>query len=226
MSEALAHLLLVLAQHPEVAARAVRDDRYFTHVLDETFRRYPLFGIAHRITTGEIELDEHTTLPTGAVLCFSYPEYHATGYDDPDAFDPDRWDHLSAKTAHHIPFGIAANRPCPAWRLSPLALRAAAREVLRRFTLHSMVAHTRSLPNRGPCLLVRTGRPLPAPLLAATGALLRVRDRWEDVSRSLVQLVLGTAMVLHARRLRLAGRYFATHDTQGCPVHRTTEVTR
>jgi hypothetical protein len=55
---------------------------------------------------------------------------------------------------------------------------------------------------------------------------LRLRDRWEDVWRSLVQLVLGTAMVLDARRLRLAERYFATHDTQGCPVPHSSEVTR
>jgi hypothetical protein len=32
--------------------------------------------------------------------------------------------------------------------------------------------------------------------------LLRLRDRWEDVARSLIQLVLGTAMVRHARRVR------------------------
>jgi hypothetical protein len=41
-------------------------------------------------------------------------------------------------------------------------------------------------------------------------AYLRVRDRWEDVWRSLVQLVLGTYMVWHARRLRLCTRYFET----------------
>ncbi|WP_243754319.1 cytochrome P450 [Labedaea rhizosphaerae] len=226
MSEAFAHLVLALAQHPEVAERAGHDDRYFAHVLDETFRRYPLFGIAHRITTGEIELDENTTLPTGSVLCFSYPDYHASGYAEPEKFDPDRWAHLSAKTAHHIPFGIAANRPCPAWRISPIALRAATREVLRRFTLHSTVAHTRSLPHRGPCLLVRKGQSLPVTTLALIGAGLRLRDRWEDVWRSVVQLVLGTAMVLDARRLRLAERYFATHDTHGCPVPHRSEVTR
>jgi hypothetical protein len=43
------------------------------------------------------------------------------------------------------------------------------------------------------------------------------------VWRSVVQLVLGTWMVLDARRLRLAGRYFDTHDTQGCPAHRETQ---
>ncbi|WP_312877959.1 cytochrome P450 [Lentzea indica] len=216
MSEAMAHLLLALAHHPEVAARLAEnpdDDRYFAHVLDETFRLYPLFGIAHRITTADIELDEHTTFPAGLVLCFSYPAYHATGYQNPHEFDPDRWEHTAARHAHHIPFGIAANRPCPAWRLSPIAMRAATKVVLRRVTLHSSVTHTRSLPSRGPCLLVRDGSVPRARLV-----LMRVRDRWEDVWRSAVQLVLGTAMVLHAHRLRPAGRYFDTHDTQGCPV--------
>lgn len=226
-SEAMAHLLLVLAQHPDVAARLAADpadERYFAHVLDETMRLYPLFGIAHRITTAPIALDDHTTFPAGSVLCFNYPAYHATGYSRPEVFDPDRWEQVHPRDAHHIPFGIAANRPCPAWRLSPLALRAAAGEVLRRVTLHSSVTHTRSLPSRGPCLLVRTGtqpdrgwRSLRTRL-----ALLRVRDRWEDVWRSVVQLVLGTVMVLHARRLRLAGRYF---DTHGCP-HPTQESSR
>ncbi|MFI9006009.1 cytochrome P450 [Actinosynnema sp. NPDC053489] len=220
MSEAMAHLLLALAQHPDVAARLARDDGYFPHVLDETMRMYPLFGIAHRITTADIELDERTTLPAGSVLCFDYPAYHATGHSRPEVFDPDRWARGGTRGAHHIPFGVATNRPCPAWRLSPLALRAATGEVLRRVTLHSTAAHTRSMPNRGPCLLVRVGEPLPPRRLAALGALLRVRDRWEDVWRSVVQLVLGTVMVLHARRLRLAGRYFDAHDTQGRPVRR------
>jgi Cytochrome P450 len=217
MSEAMAHLLLVLAQHPDVAARAADDDRYFAQVLDETMRLYPLFGIAHRITTDDIPLDEHATIPSGSVLCFSYPDYHASGFADPERFDPDRWTRTSARTAHHIPFGVATNRPCPAWRLAPLALRAATREVLRRVTLHSTVGHTRSLPSRGPCLLVSA--PIPRWPVTTLGAVLRVRDRWEDVWRSLVQLVLGTWMVLDARRLRMAGRYFDTHDTQGCPVH-------
>jgi hypothetical protein len=211
MSEAMAHLLLALAQHPEVAQR-VGDDRYFAHVLDETFRLYPLFGIAHRITTADIELDEHTTFPAGSVLCFNYPAYHATGYANPERFDPGRWEHTSARAAHHIPFGIAANRPCPAWRLSPIAMRAATREVLRRVTLHSSVTHTRSLPSRGPCLLVRDGSTPRRRLW-----LMHVRDRWEDVWRSVVQLVLGTVMVLHAHRLRPAGRYFDTHQPQEIP---------
>lgn len=217
MSEAMTHLLMAVAQHPEVQDRLAAgpdDDAYLDHVIDETFRRYPLFGIAHRITTGPIDVAGQD-LPAGSVLCFSYPDFHATGYDRPDRFDPDRWEKLSTKDANHIPFGVTANRPCPAKGMAPVAMRAVTREVLRRFALHSTAAHTRSAPNRGPCLLVPRGdgeRP------AARLALMRVADRWEDVWRSLVQLVCGTYMVLDARKQRLAARYFETHDLQGCPV--------
>lgn len=225
MSEAMAHLLLVLARHRDVQRRLADrpdDDAYLSQVMNETFRLYPLFGVAHRIATEDIALPDAPVIPAGSVLCFSYPDYHASGYADPGAFRPDRWRRLKAKDAHFIPFGVAANRPCPAWRLAPLAMRAATREVLRRFTLDSPVTHTRSLPNRGPCLLVRRGSGLPRGGVPAVRAFLRVRDRWEDVWRAPVQLGLGTWMVLDARRQRLAERYFATHDTEGrptaCPV--------
>jgi hypothetical protein len=215
MSEAMAHLLLVLAQHQEVQARLAAepdDDRYLDHVIDETLRLYPLFGIAHRITSADIALDDDHTIPAGSVLCFSYPQFHRSGYDEPDDFRPQRWETTSAREANHIPFGVAANRPCPAWRLAPITMRAATREVLRRFALHSSAGHTRALPNRGPCLLVgrdSAGHPSRARLLG-----IRIQDRWEDVWRSVVQLVLGTYMVWDARRQGLCQRYFADHADQ------------
>ncbi|HZE37549.1 MAG TPA: cytochrome P450 [Stackebrandtia sp.] len=221
LSEGMAHLLLALAQHPEVQQRLAddpSDDTYFRHVLDETMRLYPLFGIAHRITTDDIALDDGTALPEGSVLCFSYPDYHSTGYRDPAVFDPARWEQLSAKDAHHIPFGIAANRPCPAWRISPLAMRAVTTEVLRRFRLASSVSHTRSIPHRAPCLLLRRDAEHPAARQRRALRRMRARDRAEDLLRSILQLGLGTWMVLDARRKRLAGKYFEQHDTQGCPV--------
>jgi hypothetical protein len=114
MSEAMAHLLLVLAQHPDVQRRLAEhpaDDHDLGNVMNETLRMYPLFGIAHRITGADIDLGGGASYPAGTVLCFDYPAYHATGHTDPEVFDPGRWDRLSVKDAHHIPFGIAGNRP-------------------------------------------------------------------------------------------------------------------
>jgi hypothetical protein len=207
MSEAMAHLLMVIAQHPGIQRRLVsepEDDAYLEKVIEETFRRYPLFGIAHRITSADIKAGE-VLLPAGSVLCFSYPDFHQTGFAEPEKFDPDRWDHLSPREANHIPFGVTANRACPARGIAPTAMQAVTREVLRRFALHSAAAHVRSIPNRGPCLLLpRSDEHRPRTRLA----LQRLADRWENVSRSVVQLVLGTYMVLDARRQRLATRYF------------------
>ncbi|KOG42829.1 cytochrome P450, partial [Streptomyces varsoviensis] len=66
MSEAMAHLLLVLAQHPatqDALAADPTDERYFSNVLNETLRLYPLFGVAHRISTDDIPLGGGAALP-------------------------------------------------------------------------------------------------------------------------------------------------------------------
>ncbi|MBB2744764.1 UNVERIFIED_ORG: hypothetical protein FHR35_004613 [Microbispora rosea subsp. rosea] len=211
MSEATAHVLMALARHPDVQDRArAGDDRFLDQVIAETLRLYPLFGIAHRVTTGDISVAEGVVIPAGSVLCFDYPAFHRAGFPDPERFDPGRFapGHVPVRELNHIPFGMPANRPCPAWRLAPLAMRVAVREVLRSYELVSTAAHTRSLPNRGPCLLT--------PLNARRGLgrrltllFMRLRDGWEDVWRSLVQLVLGTYMVWDARRLRLCERHFS-----------------
>jgi hypothetical protein len=215
MSEAMAHLLLVLAQHVEVQDAVVAqldDERYLDRVVAETLRLYPLFGIAHRIASADIVLDERTTIPKGAVLCFNYPAFHRMGYPEPERFDPDRWQKLSGHDANYIPFGVTANRPCPAQAIALVTLRVATQEVLQRLALHSSASHTRSLPNRGPCIVVPRDRPLRRWLLGAALAFVRIRDRWEDVYRSLVQLVLGSYMVWEARRLRVCARHFAGTD--------------
>jgi hypothetical protein len=218
MSEAMAHLLMVLAKHRDIRERLLADienDRYFDRVIAETLRQYPLFGIAHRITSDDIAVDDRTTIAKGSVLCFNYPDYHRTGFDDPDRFDPDRWDNVSGPETSYIPFGVTANRSCPAQALALVTMRAAGREFLRRFVGYSSASHTRSIPNRGPCLLVSRERGCNPLLSRALLLFMAVRDRWEDVWRSLVQLVLGTYMVWHARRLRLCQRYF---ETAACRV--------
>ena len=209
-SEAVAHLLMVLAQHPEAQTRAVRDDRYLDQVIEETFRLYPLFRDRPPHHDRGDRGQRWCHPPGGSVLCFNYPAFHRVGFEDPDRFDPSRWETLSARDANHIPFGVASNRSCPAWRLAPITMRVAARETLKRFALYTSASHTRSMPNRGPCLLApRDGsrRPHHAPL-----AYLWLRDRWEDLTRSVVQLVLGTYMVRDARRQRLCQRHFDVRE--------------
>ncbi len=219
-SEAMAHLLLALAHHQDVQARLVdepADDGYLDRVLEEALRMYPLFGVAHRITSEEITVAD-TVIPAGSVLLFNYQDYHRSGYVDPDRFDPDRWASLSIRDAHHIPFGVTANRPCPAQGLAPVAMRVAAREIVRRYALHSSAAHTRSIPNRGPCLLLPRSDHLPAAPRRGLLAFMRARDRWEDVWRSVVQLALGSYMVWHARKLRLCQRYFEEHQPKAAGI--------
>jgi hypothetical protein len=212
MSEAMVHLFMAIAQHKEVQAKLaynLDDDRYFDHVIAETLRVYPLFGISHRIASADIPVADGGAIPRNSVLCFNHAEFHHASFQEPDRFDPDRWEKLSLHYENYIPFGVAANRPCPASGLAPVTMRAAAREMLKRFALFSSAAHIRSIPNRGPCLLVsRRGYYRPV-FRQALLFLLRLRDRWEDVWRSMVQLVLGSYMVWDARRQGLCQRYFA-----------------
>ncbi|MBT0773870.1 cytochrome P450 [Kineosporia sp. J2-2] len=215
MSEAMAHLLMAVAQHPDVQdqlAAHLDDDELLDRVIDEALRVNPLFGIAHRITTAPIELPGRT-LPTGSVLLFNYLAFHRTGPAPDDEFRPDRWLSLKRKDASFIPFGVTANRACPARGMAPVMMRAAAREVLRRYTLRSSASHTRSMPNRGPCLLVRRDRPRPD--LRVPLARMRARDRVDDVTTSVTQLVLGSYMVWDARRKRLCATYFDEHPEHG-----------
>jgi hypothetical protein len=189
-SEATAHLLMVLAAD-QALQRTAYDDGALERLFDETLRRFSLFGVAHRITTDAMALPTGPVIPSGSVLCFDYPEYHKTG--------------------GHIPFGVAANRPCPAWHLAPITVKAVTRELLARFAFDTSASHTRPLPNRGPCLMVPRGTAVP--LRTPALVLLRLRDRWEDLGRSITQLVLGTYMVWQARRLRLCERYFDGIET-------------
>jgi len=215
MSEAMVHLLMVIAQHPDIQRRLtadLEDTRYFDWVIDETLRMYPLFGISHRITSVDIVLDQRTTIPKGSVLCFNHPEFHRTGFKDPERFDPDRWETLTGYGANYIPFGVSANRPCPAQGIAPLTMRSAACEVLKNFELYSSASHSRSIPNRGPCLLVSRRGEYGRRRRGALLLFVRLLDRWEDCWRSIVQLILGTYMVWDAHRLALCRRYFEAQD--------------
>jgi hypothetical protein len=228
MSEAMAHLLMAIAQHLDVQARLasnLEDDRYLDHVIAETLRVYPLFGISHRIASADIPLDDGVAIPKESVLCFNHSEFHRASFQDHDRFNPGRWEQLSLHYENYIPFGVAANRPCPASGLAPVTMGAAARELIKRFELFSSASHIRSIPNRGPCLLVSRQSDYSQTLRRLRLLLLRLCDRWEDVWRSVVQLILGTFMVWDARRQKLCQNYFEAqqpHDT--CPLGRAQQI--
>lgn len=216
MSEAMAHLLLALATHRPVQDRLAageEDPDFLDRVINETLQHFPLFGVAHRITSGEIPRDGRDPIPAGSVLLFNYPEYQGSGGD---AFDPDRWMDPDTRPSAFIPFGVTANRPCPARGFAVLTMRVAAEEVLRRFRLDSSAEHTRSLPSRGPCLLVPRTEPGAARSRTRL-AVMRLADSWEGVWRSLVQLVLGSYMVWDARRQGLCRNYFAASSGGPAP---------
>jgi len=209
MSEACAHVLMALAAHPDEQARVrAGEPGHLDRVLDETMRRWPLFGVAHRITSAPIEIGDAPPVPAGSVLLFHYSAYQDAGLADAHRFDPDRWAHRDEAAAHFIPFGVSANRPCPARGVAPPSMRAVVAAVVERFELRTSARHTRSLPNRGPVLLTPVGAPASRFRLAA----LWLRDRCEDVTRGVTQLVLGTYMVIDARRKALCRTYFDSLD--------------
>lgn len=218
-SEAMAHLLLALATHQGVQDRLLsgeEEDGYLDHVINETLQHFPLFGVAHRITTDEIPRAGRSPIPAGSVLLFNYPEYQRSGATGPQRFDPGRWLSADTRPAAFIPFGVTANRPCPARGFAVLTMRVAAEEVLRRFRLASTAEHTRSLPSRGPCLLIphsprRTRVAWGPATRAARLAGMRLGDRWGAIPRSVTQLALGGYMVWDARRQGLCRNYFATN---------------
>ncbi|MDN3053556.1 cytochrome P450 [Streptomyces sp. SRF1] len=217
-SEAMAHLLLALATHQPVQERLLsgeEDADYLDHVINETLQHFPLFGVAHRVTTADIPRSGRPPIPAGSVLLFNYPEYQRSGAVGHERFDPDRWLSADTRPSSFIPFGVTANRPCPARGFAVLTMRVATEEVLRRFRLASSAEHTRSLPSRGPCLLIphATRRTRPAwgrARRAARLAGMRLGDRWGAIPRSLTQLVLGGYMVWDARRQGLCRNHFAS----------------
>ena len=216
MSEAMAHLTLVVAQHPACQAR-LRDNpnsQYLDDVINESLRLHPLFGIAHRITSETIQFKDKV-IPKGAVVCFNYPEYHKVGYQEPERFDPDRWQRCPAKESNFIPFGVTANRSCPAQGLAVVTMRQLTRHLFHNYTFASPIQHTRSMPNRGPCLVTNDAAMVNTPLIQRVlFPLMLFRDRWEDLHRSVMQLVFGTVMVVHAKRLKLCEHYFQTLEDQ------------
>ncbi|MGK5529747.1 cytochrome P450 [Streptomyces sp. URMC 129] len=129
-ASALAWTLDLLARHPEIERRlhaevdTVLDGGPATHadlphlelagrVITETLRLYPPGWFITRTVTAENPLGEHP-LPAGTAVVYSpYLIHHRPDlYDDPEIFDPDRWDPKRPQPPRHavIPFAAGARK--------------------------------------------------------------------------------------------------------------------
>lgn len=217
MSEAMAHTIVALALHPDIQQQLHRapDDRaLYDRIINETLRLYPLFGIAHRITSADITVGKRA-VKKGSVICFNYPAYHQLNFDQADQFLPERWQQCPVKSSNFIPFGVTANRPCPAQGIALISMRRLTQHLIKDIRFATSIQHSRSLPNRGPCLLIsRRHKPPAAVVEKLILWWIKLSDQWENVYRSLKQLILGTIMVIDARRLRLCEHYFNSLETE------------
>ena len=177
-------------------------------MITETLRLFPLFGIAHRMTSKDISLPTGEVIPSGSVLCFDYPAFHTSGFEHPHMFDPERWETLAPSKACYIPFGVKDNRPCPAQNVSLIWMREIARVAFKHIVIASPVNHTRSMPDRGHCLLRQRRCAMSSTAVAVLLAAMWVQELMQGAARSVVQLIFGTAMLIDARRKQLAFSYF------------------
>mmetsp|Transcript_55691 Transcript_55691/g.121275 ORF Transcript_55691/g.121275 Transcript_55691/m.121275 type:complete len:99 (+) Transcript_55691:363-659(+) len=91
-------------------------------------------------------------------------------------------------------------------------MRAILRVAVNNVVASSPVLHTRSMPDRGPCILAhRKGKGAPDRLL---NGWVKGTEVVENLTRSVLQLFCGVWSVTESRKLRLAQKYFAEADAQ------------
>ena len=215
ISEAMAHLCVTLAQH-SFGDKKTNLDAF----ISEMFRVFPLFGIAHRITSQDIKMpnSEEILFPKGTVLCFNYPEFHRRGYRKPNTFNFERWHRINKKTANFIPFGAKQNRPCPAQHISMVWMKKCAQMMVDKVEFHTSILHTRSMPDGGLCLIVPKSYYLNASKINKNNTKLfrssfycksimtsfYLHEQFMNVTRSVIQLICGAYMLQDAKKKKLA----------------------
>ncbi len=206
MSDAMSHLLMVLAKNPSLQEkiRHPNTHREIDHAfINETFRLFPLFGIAHRIVLDDVIIDDKT-IKKGTVICFNYDKYHKTNFQNPYRFQTDRWKTCPMKTAHYAPFGIKENRMCPAQGIALIIMRVMLKSLLKEYYFFSSARQTRALPNRGPMLIIRKKGVQPSSLnIHYQLIIMKIKDIWETTTLSFLQLIYGCIILFEARKLKL-----------------------
>lgn len=113
----------------------LQDLSYLDRVVNETFRCYPAIHAIPRVTTAPVEVGGYT-LPRDSQVLLSVWRLHHDGrfYDDPLAFDPDRWTATTPREQGYrfIPFG-AGPRICIGRHLARLEMKATLATIGRRY---------------------------------------------------------------------------------------------
>ncbi len=149
----LAWALYLLSNHPEAAARVIKEsedvlgDReptaadytaliYTRSVIQETMRLYPPVWGLIRVAANDDEIGGHKIKAGDRIVLFGYSAHHNPRFwDEPEEFRPERWMDKSAKRQvkySYIPFG-AGKRSCIGGAMSQVENTLALALLLRRF---------------------------------------------------------------------------------------------
>ncbi|MGV9680555.1 cytochrome P450 [Nocardia sp. NPDC003482] len=149
----LTWLFVRLSEHPEVAERVVGELRevlgerpiepadlvrlpYTTRVIDEALRHSPPIWLITRRAVEDVTLGGHLIPEGSSVLLSPYLTGHDPDLiDDPDAFDPDRWERVGNSLRQAaLPFG-AGPRKCIGDTFAVTEITVVLSEVLRRWRI-------------------------------------------------------------------------------------------
>ncbi|MGW8205832.1 MAG: cytochrome P450 [Hyphomicrobiaceae bacterium] len=149
----LAWALYLLSNHPEAAARVIKESEdvlgereptaadytalvYTRSVIQETMRLYPPVWGLIRVAAQDDEIGGKEIKAGDRVVLFGYSAHHNPRFwDEPEAFRPERWMDKSAKRQvkySYIPFG-AGKRSCIGGAMSQVENTLALALLLRRF---------------------------------------------------------------------------------------------
>ncbi|KAM3753049.1 hypothetical protein ACB098_03G064600 [Castanea mollissima] len=101
--------------------KEIKQMEYLAKVIDETLRMTNIFSL-FRKAKADVSINDYI-IPEGWKVLVWYGAVHMDPeiYDNPQNFNPSRWDNLKAKGKAFIPFG-AGNRSCPGSDLAKLVI--------------------------------------------------------------------------------------------------------